>query len=509
MNKAGKTNDRNDIRKFLEHLQIDELRSLAKKLNHLKCSKLREDQLQDYILDQYGSRVIQAFIETQNVRRKKWRSSLVRTLLLAAVAGIAALIILPGDGEPVRFTFSFTRGIPDILIRSELKKIHLETRLALTALIKKDKSSTKAALEDYDKGKYAGAEKRLLDHWKQRDGFKTDIAKATSDYGNVLFMQYKYSKALKMYRLAHQYYETHPRYKNAIGLCHLKLGYFPAAIESFTSALASSGDQAEMTFDTALIWNNLGLAYSAVEPGRAIECHQNALNFAINRLAEGHGEIAIIWTGLGHAHHSGGSYTKALEYYSKALNTFQGLYESNHPDILSCMERIGTIRASIGEFSAAMVVLKNVLNIREELYGRYHRDVTVTLNNLGGVSLMVGNYQNALVYFAHALDRGITLHGETHTETVRLLHLIGDIYRKLGVFNSSRDYLKKAQAVGMSVYGQSHMRVADIWRDLGMLYYSVEDFDEAKLYFSSALVVYQKYLDKENEQIKELKKYLE
>lgn len=137
----------------------------------------------------------------------------------------------------------------------------------------------------------------------------SDMPEAHVNIGNALFIKGATNLAISHYKIA---IKLQPNFADAfanLGIVYLHIGWIPAAIEAYSSAIAICPQKPLLHCSLGDCWKAQGIA----EMERAVFCYKSALCIDC--------KCTIAWVGLGQCAMKRKSYAEAIEYLKEAEQT--------------------------------------------------------------------------------------------------------------------------------------------------------------------------------------------
>jgi len=195
-------------------------------------------------------------------------------------------------------------------------------------------------------------------------------ATASSNLGNVLYMEGKNKDALVSHRKALEIRlkvlgPAHPDVVssfNGLGLVFHKHGEHEEAIAAHKKALEIGRKVLGPEHPSvAASYNNLGNVYeSQGKVKEAMAAHKKALEIRLKVLGPEQADVAMSYKNLGNVYQSQGKYEKALLYLRSALDIELRRLGDLHPDVAACKRKISLVLEAIGKTSEAKTMSAEV-----------------------------------------------------------------------------------------------------------------------------------------------------
>jgi tetratricopeptide (TPR) repeat protein len=172
-------------------------------------------------------------------------------------------------------------------------------------------------------------------------------------------------------------------------------------------------------------------------PG-ALECHQQALQKAINReKAETSMYLGIVYNDMKQP-------DEALKYYSQALEWYENVQPKDPAVIARCLVGLGNAHWACGDLDQALDCAERALVLREqEVKPRNDFDIAGCLGNMGNILHDQGNMERAL----ECSKRAVELFSKCEKDDPRLaaaLNNLGAMYQVCGDYSEARKCFERA-----------------------------------------------------------------
>jgi CHAT domain-containing protein/Tfp pilus assembly protein PilF len=203
-----------------------------------------------------------------------------------------------------------------------------------------------------------------------------------------------------------------------ISLSYLATGKYQLAEENALVALqlrrSQYGDAHEVV---AASYNDLGLVYTSVDPDKALEYYEMALETYKRLHGPLHPKIAIASTNIGILYGQLELYGDATNNLEAALAIWKAAYPSGHPNEAFVRRNLGQIYFSMGKVDVALEYFQQALDLYRKSYGEKHPEISSTLNQMGVAQLEKREYEAALHHFQKAICANIAGFNELSLET--------------------------------------------------------------------------------------------
>jgi tetratricopeptide (TPR) repeat protein len=284
-------------------------------------------------------------------------------------------------------------------------------------------------------------------------------------------------------------------YRWGLGLTYVDQADYHQAIVSYELALKYLLLEDGASPNVALLWNNLGVAWSNKgDYDQAIDYLDKALAVDIDTFGEDDPSVTRDWNSLGLAWSNKGDYDKAINYYEKALAVSINTFGEEHPKVATLRNNLGNAWLNKGNYDKAIDYYEKALTVDIDTFGEDHPKVAMRWNNLGIAWLNKGDYDQAIDYLDKALAVDIDTFGEGHPNVAGDWNNLGNAWSNKGEYDRAIDYYEKALTVGIKAFGEEHPKVAIYWNNLGYAWLNKGNYKQAIDYYEKALTVRIKFL---------------
>lgn len=153
--------------------------------------------------------------------------------------------------------------------------------------------------------------------------------------------------------------------------------------------------------------NDLGLVYTKLDPEKAIDYYEKALEVYQNIHDAHHPKIAISNTNLGVAYREIGFYGDAVNHLESALKVWESIYIQPHPTRAFVLSNLGQTYLKMGDSEAALAYYMRALKIYQESYGDKHPDIASTFNAIGNIKISQRLYDEGLLLYQQAIQANV------------------------------------------------------------------------------------------------------
>ncbi|GAB5520045.1 MAG: hypothetical protein RhofKO_22960 [Rhodothermales bacterium] len=202
---------------------------------------------------------------------------------------------------------------------------------------------------------------------------------------------------------------------------------------------ASTEDLENALNDHAIVLNHLE-DYETLETVRLEE-----QELVMQRLPEGHPNVAIMYYSMGQFYQRLGRYDEAEAQMRDALATFQGLYEGDHENTAYALNGLGSILHDLEQFEEAERLYNDAIAMRKRLFGENHPSVRRSQNNLALLYAQgLEAYDQAAAIMADLLEKEQAEFGDDHANVALRRHNLGSIYHLGERYGEAEVVLKQA-----------------------------------------------------------------
>jgi len=195
--------------------------------------------------------------------------------------------------------------------------------------------------------------------------------------------------------------------------------------------------------------NDLGLVYTKLDPEKAIDYYEKALQVYQNLHDAHHPKIAIANTNLGVAYREIGFYGDAVNHLESALEVWESIYPQSHPAKAFVLSNLGQTYLKMGDSETALAFYMRSLKTYQESYGDKHPDIASTFNAIGNIKISQRLYDEGLLLYQQALQANIK---DFNTLSLHAVPPLEGFYNGNVLFFS---LLFKAEALEARYYGKS------------------------------------------------------
>jgi len=251
--------------------------------------------------------------------------------------------------------------------------------------------------------------------------------------------------------------------------------------------------------DTAISYNNIGLAYSKHgDFSNALNYYLKALVIREKVLGKWHSRTATTYDNIGCAYYYLNDQPRAFEFICNALKIRQKVLDADHSDIALSYNNLGLVLDAMGDSHNSLQCHFKALQIMEKTLGTGHPFTANSYNNIGNAFDNQGDHKRALGYFFKGLEIRKMILGEEHPATGESYNNIGMVYYKQENYSQALGYYLKALEIEKNTPGRLHPNIANYYGNIGMVYECQGMHPEALKCYFKALEYSEKIFGKEN-----------
>ncbi|HEY9049690.1 MAG TPA: CHAT domain-containing tetratricopeptide repeat protein [Ohtaekwangia sp.] len=235
-----------------------------------------------------------------------------------------------------------------------------------------------------------------------------------------------------------------------LGNLYSATGKYTQAEEQLDRVLALRQKQLKENHELiAASYNDLGLAFTATDPDKALEFYEKALTIYQNLHGKEHPKIAIANTNIGFVYRKLELYGDAVNNFESALKIWEKVYPSAHPSKAFALFSLGETYLKIGDQKAAAGFYERALVMYQQSYGKKHPEIARVLNAIASIDIASRQYDKGLDHYQQALQANVSDFDNSDVRTTPRLRNFYDgnvlLYSLLG----------KAQAFESKYYGKT------------------------------------------------------
>lgn len=258
-------------------------------------------------------------------------------------------------------------------------------------------------------GKFTEAEALLKN-------IQTDEAIRKTHYGLLYMSQTRYDLALENLQSAVDLFEKNNNANSLeaaealvhIGNVYRSTGKYVQAEEQLVHAMLIRQEKLSANHELiAAIYNDLGLVYTDLDPDKAIEYYEKALETYRKLHGENDPKIAIANTNLGIIYAKEKLYGDAVNYYETALKIWEKVYVQPHANKALVLMNLGRTYSAMGDQKAALGYYEKSLTMYENALGKKHPEIAYVHTLLGNEKIAQRKFDEGLIHYQKALIANI------------------------------------------------------------------------------------------------------
>jgi tetratricopeptide (TPR) repeat protein len=258
----------------------------------------------------------------------------------------------------------------------------------------------------------------------KEDMDKMELAILSSNLGNLLELQGKYSEAETLLRYALEIDERlrepdHP--------------FIAIRLNGLTQLLSSIGD------------------YAAAEPlcRRALEARERVLG-------PEHPDTLTSISNLAFVLAIKGDFAGAETLDRRVMEARERVLGPEHPDTLTSISNLASSLSRKGDYSGAEPLCRRALEARERVLGPEHPATLNSINNLAFVLAIKGDFAGAEPLYRRALGASERVFGPEHPNTLTIVHNMADLMARKRDFAGAETLSRRAMEGRERVLGPGH-----------------------------------------------------
>ncbi len=218
----------------------------------------------------------------------------------------------------------------------------------------------------------------------------------------------------------------------------------------------------EASEEVAASNNDLGLAYSQIDPDKALGYYEKALSIYQTLHGQEHPKIAIANTNIGNLYSQIELYGDAINNLEAASKIWLKLYPAGHPNLGFVYRSLGQTYVRMRNNALALTYFEKALEQYRKAYGLKNPEIASTLNQMAAVRLNQQQYDPALQTIQEAFIANIP---NFSGSDVTLNPTITEYYNATVLLFS---FMLKAQVLETRHFGKT-LRLSDLTRALDNL----------------------------------------
>jgi serine/threonine protein kinase len=256
--------------------------------------------------------------------------------------------------------------------------------------------------------------------------------------------------------------KTTAQLQNILGVTHVSLGSFQAAIEVLQKARATREQLLGPDHpDTLQSMNNLANAYQAAgQLNKALPLLEQTLEKSKAKLGPDHPDTLTSMNNLAYAYRAAGQLDKALPLFEQALAKRKAKLGPDHPDTLTSMNNLANAYQDAGQLNKALPLFEQTLAKRKAKLGPDHPDTLTSMNNLAYAYRFAGQLGKALPIFEQALGRSKAKLGPNHPNTLIFMENLAQAYLAANHTAKAVPFFREFLAAKRKILGPDNPRYA-------------------------------------------------
>jgi adenylate cyclase len=250
-----------------------------------------------------------------------------------------------------------------------------------------------------------------------------------------------------------------------------------ARVDSLLKELVSGPYRNKEDTNKAILFKNLSLEYSAIQPDEGVRYGNAAI--ALSEKLNWKRGVAMGHVNLSSNFMAMGDYNQALAHYRLAIPMYEQVGEQL--GVAKCNGNIGLAYLYLGDYSKSMEYNMKALHGYEELDNT--AGVSRSLINVGSIYWQQSNYPKAQESFLKALKINEAI-GDLN-QLALLCNNIGALYRDKGDYPMALEYQFKSLKYNEQL--QDNKGVAGNYTNIGNVYLDQNDYAKSLKYYFKAL----------------------
>ena len=287
-----------------------------------------------------------------------------------------------------------------------------------------------------------------------------------------------------------------------IGKSYSFLGNEIKAIEYYELAFeVAKTDSSKTESNMSTLYSCFAISYLNLgEKEKALEYLEKclAVKFKGNHLlAIQNNEIGFIYYKLKDEQNS-------IEHYKMAATLKLDICKDDSRFVALSYIFIAMVYSNLHDRENAMKYQKLSTEMYERLFGKNdHPRIARSIYNVGIVYSNLGDHEESLRYHLLSKDMRTRLFSESHLAVAKSYKKIGLEYSHLGDQNKALECLQRALEIRTDLFEEDSLCVAKIYKYLGNIHLKNNCLDKALENYELSLKMFNKFLDDENETVKE------
>lgn len=235
--------------------------------------------------------------------------------------------------------------------------------------------------------------------------------------------------------------------------------------------------------------NQIGYAYIKVSQlQESLIFLKKALDFALSKLGNIHGQVARAYMYLGLYHSMQSEFPIALAHLQKALDTTLNLKKTNSKLLSKVYTYLGWYYSYLQDINTALHFYNKSLLVNRKNHSENSYEIALDYNNIATCYGNKGHYDKALTYFQKAANIWQTQstknsYGLALVNTGFCFHMKGDYIQALHFYQESL-------TVSKEVLGENHYNIALGYCNVGAVFYDTQQYEKALAYLHKGLDIY-------------------
>ena len=268
--------------------------------------------------------------------------------------------------------------------------------------------------------------------------------------------------------------------------------------------------------DTGLCHNNVGDAYLLKENyPAAIEHFQKALTINVKTIGKFTEGTLVAFDNISLAYELSEDYEKALDNQMEAIQISEKIYNDTHPKNICLFERAGKLLEKYGDRKAALNYLYHALNLHFKKAKEENlptgpaptRELADLCHEIGSIHFGM----NAFVEAEQMLSNAVNIISDVQEDSPALrkwTYHLGLAFARQGKHEEALNSFQLALQHRIKAYGNEHPDVVDAYMMVGHAYAALNNNGSAIEAFQTALVILEKHLPDDHEEIIRIKQVI-
>lgn len=185
-------------------------------------------------------------------------------------------------------------------------------------------------------------------------------------------------------------------------------------------------------------------------------------------------------------------------YRGSGVSSLENQVESFHQrggdsgEYLELLYNLGIAYSESGEFFQAQDTLMKALQVKVARSGRQDSTYTNMLSEYASALMETGSFDRAKQSLQEALQLNRQIYGEISPPVVFALNNLANLFEQVGMNSRSLDLFQTALSISRQIYPADDPHVAECLANVGGAFFKNGDLEMAMRFVSSALEIYQK-----------------